>query len=417
MEELKECRICRGTTLKEVLALGNIFPSAFIDNLTSISLQEKVPLTLVECQHCGLVQLKYTVELDQMYRQYWYSSSLNASMVSSLKDIVDEIERRVPIQREDTIVDIGCNDGTLLGLYTREVANKVGFEPALNIRPKDNNVTTWIPEYFSKEQWDTYHKHPNHPEWANAKAKVVTAIAMFYDLPDPNKFVRDVVSILHEDGVFVIQFTDFLSMIKINAFDNICHEHLEYYKLFDVIKLFKAHRLDVIDVSYNDVNGGSVRVTASHEGRYRIRESVFNSFLREGEYLDRNSFEKLSECVKETIFNLHSFLSSMKSLGKTVTVLGASTKGNTLLQVCGVTRDLVPYAAEINKDKWGLKTIGSNIFIIPETEALALKPDYLLVLPWHFRDNLLARKHIKKYMEEGGKLVFPLPKFEIVGKE
>ncbi len=418
MEKLRNCRVCGCSELKDVLDLGEIYPSAFLKEDEKVSEDSKVSLALVECENCKLVQLKYTVELDQMYRQYWYASSLNKSMVSSLKNIVEEVESRVELTPEDTVTDIGCNDGTLLGLYTKELFNKVGFEPALNIRPKENTVITWIPEYFTKEYWDLYHKHPTHPEWANAKSKVITAIAMFYDLPDPNKFVKDVKAILHPEGIFVVQFTDLLSMFKACAFDNICHEHLEYYKLRDVVTLLRDNGLRVIDVSYNDVNGGSVRVTATHwdspiETPNRVQEAI----LAEEIYFRNYTMEDFKLSISFARSDLEHFLSVTKLRGEKVFLLGASTKGNTLLQVCEVNKDYVPYAAEVNKDKFGLRTVGTNIEIISEEEAFSKNPDYFLVPVWHFESNLLTKSAIREYIKRGGKLVFPLPVFHIVGKE
>jgi hypothetical protein len=415
VKEESKCRICRGE-LKVVLDLGSIYPSAFLNNNEKVSEDLKAPLVLAECEDCELIQLKHTVDLDLMYRQYWYSSSLNKSMVSSLRDVVSDILGRIILYNNDMIIDIGANDGTMLEMYPRNLW-KVAFEPALNVRPKQGSVTTWIPDYFSKEAFDTYLKHPVHTEWAETKAKVITAIAMFYDLPDPHQFVEDVATILHKDGIFVVQFTDLLCMYKATAFDNICHEHLEYYKLADVKFLLEAHGLEVIDVSYNEVNGGSIRIIAAHEGAYPVRESVAKAYNEEKKYMEVYGMKDFQECIGLTKIKVANLLSVAESMDLKVFLLGASTKGNTLLQVCGIDNTKIPYAAEVNKEKFGLRTAGSNIYIIPEEEALSLFPDLFFVPVWHFKDNLLQNEKIRKYIEDGGYLIFPLPVFEMIGKK
>lgn len=394
------CRVCRGELL-DVLDLGEIVPSGFTDGKV---ISEKAPLVLAECRDCNLVQLRHTVDLDQMYRQYWYASSLNKSMVSSLQDIVNEVEERVKLDYGDVVLDIGCNDGTLLGLYSKDVLT-VGFDPALNL-DKTIPINHFVNDYFSL---GTYQGLP--------QAKVITAIAMFYDLPDPHQFVEDVVNILHKEGIFVIQFTDLLSMYKACAFDNICHEHLEYYKFADVKFLLEAHGLEVIDVSYNDVNGGSIRITAAHNGAYKVSKSVRKAYKLEEAYIDSYGFGEFKQCIESTIIKMNNFLSVASNLDLSVFLMGASTKGNTFLQICKIDRYKVPYAAEVNKSKFGLYTAGSNIYIIPEEEALSMNPDFFLVPVWHFKENLLQNAKIRKYIEDGGQLVFPLPEFEIVGKK
>lgn len=405
IEEQKNCRICKSSELSDVIDLGSIYPSSFLRDDEKVSEESKAPLVLCRCSKCGLFQLRHTINLDLMYRQYWYSSSLNKSMVSSLKDIINEVENRGLLQNGDTVVDIGCNDGTLLNLYSDLSLNKVGYDPALNLeKPKG---IYFINDYFSSGGYFDVH--------SQLKAKVITAIAMFYDLPDPNNFVREVKSILHEDGVFVIQFTDLLSMIKATAFDNICHEHLEYYRLVDVINLLATNGLQVIDVSYNDVNGGSVRITAAMQGRYPAQETVKQSLDNEEKFLLANTIDSFRDRIDNIKHTVQKFLKHVKKSRKTIMLLGASTKGNTLLQVYGITKDDIPFAAEVNKDKFGLRTAGSDIKIISEEQALEMKPDFLFVPVWHFKKNIVSNPKIVEYVNNGGVLVFPLPNFEIIG--
>ena len=412
--ELTNCRICKSKDLVTVVDLGTIYPSGFAKPSDKVDEGSRAPLVLCRCKHCGLVQLRHTVDLDLMYRQYWYSSSLNKSMVVSLQDVVNDIQSKVALSDDDVVIDIGANDCTMLGLYSNKTLDTVGFEPALNIRPICNNVRTWIPDYFSKDVYTTYTTHPNHPEWLNKKARVITAIAMFYDLPDPVTFVKDVVSILADDGIFVVQYTDLCSMLSVNAFDNICHEHLEYYS-FEVVKnLLETNGLEIIDVSHNNVNGASIRVTAAFPGKYPAQPVVSKELADERLYLTQDAFTKFSNNIEVTKRKVSGFLRWAKATSNRIAILGASTKGNTLLQVCGVTDKDCEFASEVNSDKFDLITIGSNIPIIPEEDALIRHPDYFIVLPWHFKDSFLSKSSIKAYLDSGGKLVFPLPEFTVV---
>jgi len=393
--QIKNCRICDGN-LKEVLNLGKLYPSGFIGDEYGFK-NQKAPLVLSKCLNCGLVQLKHTVQLDTMYRQYWYSSSLNKSMVGSLRDVAEGVEARIELNDLDTVIDIGCNDGTLFTLYTNNNIEKVGYDPALNLASDaKEHCDYFFNDYFSSNNW-----------FEGKKAKVITAIAMFYDLEDPNKFLNDVVEVLDENGIFVVQFTDLMSMFRIMAFDNICHEHLEYYTLEVLSNLFSQHGLEIFDVEQNDVNGGSMRAYACFTGKRKISSNVEIALMKETWYFNIESFLSFENKIgmyKSTI--LH-FLAKAGMEDKTIFVLGASTKGNTLLQYFGITDSIIPYAAEVNKEKFGLKTLGSDIIIIREEDALKLNPDYLLVLPWHFIDTFI--ENLGAYLEKGGKLIVPMP--------
>ncbi len=410
--ELKECRICKSIDLTRVLDLGSIYPSAFLNDNEKVSEDMKTPLSLCQCNKCGLVQLEDTIDLDLMYRQYWYASSLNKSMVSSLQEIVTEIENKVDLELRDVVVDIGCNDGTMLNLYKfPEKLIQIGYDPSLNLSRGDYHFK-FINDYFNA---DTYVDSVGQPF---PKAMVITSIAMLYDLPDPNKFIKDVVSILRDDGIFVVQFTDLLSMFKLTAFDNICHEHLEYYSLKVIKNLFKTNGLKLVDVSYNNVNGGSIRITSAHEdSSYKVSPSVNKALKEEIEYFDNgNTFTKFQYNIERAKEKFNGFLKWAKFQDKSVYMLGASTKSATLLQVCGITSEMIPFAAEVNQEKFGLRTVGSNIKIIPEEEALIKHPDYLIIPIWHFIDNLLTKPRIKDYLNSGGSLVVPLPELAVYTK-
>lgn len=402
--EKTQCRNCHTSdNFESVINLGNICTSDFIQDQKDALM---APLDLVVCKNCRLVQLRHTVNQDKLYKEhYWYQSGLNASMVDALQNIVTNIEEMVTFESNDYVYDIGCNDGTLLSLYKNKSLYKIGFDPAVNL--------AYRAKQFCNEHYADYFKLSGNKLWP--KAKVVTSIAMFYDLDDPNDFIKDVKNILKSDGIWVVQFTDLLSMFSINAVDNICHEHLEYYSLEVLQTMFLKHDLDIFHVSKNEVNGGSIRAYVCHRGTRPIDDSVLVALNTEQKYMRKfeNPFLAFGERVAFEQQRLMSFLKKEKMAGKSIYVMGASTKGNTLLQYYGIDNTLIEFAAEVNPDKYGLKTVGTNIPIISETEALAKQPDYFLILPWHFAD-MLYNKH-STYIHKGGKIIVPLPIFRILG--
>ena len=322
----------------------------------------------------------------------------------------------IDLKDGDYVMDIGVNDGTLLRGYKTIGLNCTGFEPARNLE-KFNSVGTKkiINNFFNYEDW--------RKEFGDIRAKGITAIAMFYDLDDPNKFVSDIVRCLDKEGIFIIQMAYLPSMLLKNMFDNICHEHLEYYSLLSLENLLKRHGLGVFDVELNDINGGSFRIYIRHQGggesikipegaRERInnlRESEKNLGLNDKKIYD--DFAERVETIKKDVFN---FIKNEVEGGKRVYVYGASTKGNTLLQYFNLDNSLIAAAAERNSTKWGKKTVGTNIPIISEEQARAEKPDYFLILPWHFLKEFKERE--AEYLKGGGKFIIPLPKFEIIDK-
>lgn len=328
-------------------------------------------------------------------------------MVDSLRDIVSSVLRKTNVLADDIIVDIGCNDGIMLSMFPK--CYKVGVDPASNLQDSaSKNCDLFINDYFDER---VLLQVPD-------KAKIITSIAMFYDLEDPNSFVYTVKRMLKQYGIWVIQLTDLLSMFRINAFDNIVHEHLEYYSLRSLINLLEKYGLQVFDVQYNDVNGGSIRAYIGHTGFWEVKDRVKIALMAEDEYMNSFddpflAFKERSEKIKETVTK---FIKDERWKGKIVYALGASTKGNTLLQYFGLTFQDIGGIGEINPDKYGLVTIGSNIPIISEEGVLELvKPDYCLILPWHFINGF--KKRCAKYLEEGGALIVPCPRPKLITKD
>lgn len=411
------CRVCDGS-LEPILSLGELYVSDFISPDGSDG--TKAPLELVLCRRCRLLQLKHTVPAETMYRNYWYRSGTNQSMRSALADIANKSEMLMHLNSGDSVLDIGCNDGTLLASYKTGGLYKIGFDPAENMavhsRKTADNV---VVGFFTSEAFRT------DPELARHRPKVVTSIAMFYDLEDPNKFVSDVKAVMHPDGLWVVQMSYLPLMLKQNELGNICHEHLEYYSLQSFEFLLKRHDFEVVDLELNDVNGGSFRAYIQSR---TARRSIFGDAtyreiaagrvqaIRDEEIRiglgDSAPYLEFALWVNRIKDDVVGFIKDKVAQGKKVYVYGASTKGNTLLQYFDLDATLITAAAERNRDKWGKRTVGTHIPIISEEEARAAKPDYFLILPWHFLEEFQSRE--KPFLLSGGKFIVPMPHFTLI---
>ncbi len=412
------CRICGSKSLTPVVSLGDQFIGGVLASEDGTAfIKRKVPLDLVRCdpgmdqEACGLVQMRHTVPPKVLYHKYYYQSGINQSMRDNLASIARLAESHVSLEPGHLVLDIGCNDGTLLQSYKTSGLRLLGIDPsdvALQAREKGLQV---VNDFFSARAF--------HSAYPDDKARVVTSISMFYDLENPHAFVEDIRSVLHERGIWILEQSYLPSMLKINSFDTICHEHLEYYSLAALERLFSDHHLEVLDVHLNDVNGGSFRLVVGHAGKHTIKPEANDRTqelrLREFEMaLDTDApYAEFRANIEKIKADLNAFLKKAKAEGKLVHGYGASTKGSTTLQYCGVNSELLPAIADRNPRKWGSYTIGTNIKIISEDESRQLKPDYYLVLPWHFMDEFVKRE--SEFLGRGGKFVVPMPKVHLVG--
>lgn len=371
----------------------------------------KGPLELVLCKACGLVQLRHSYEADEMYGQhYGYRSSLNHSMVQHLQTKAEALKQLVPVTTGDYVLDIGSNDGATLSFYPPNAATLCGMDPsAEKFRHYYRPDIRLVVDFFSAERF-------RRAFGEQARPRIITSIAMFYDLEAPQEFVHDIAAILHPQGVWHFEQSYLPLMLQANAYDTICHEHLEYYGLAQVKRMLDNAGLEILDVERNAINGGSFAVTAAHRGSGLPRREEAVAALLAAEaaagYGEAQTYASFAQAVTEHRQALCDLLRGLKAAGKTVLGYGASTKGNVILQYCGLTADLIAAIAEVNESKYGCFTPGSNIPIVSEAEARAMRPDYFLVLPWHFRDNIIARE--QAFLAGGGKLIFPLPTLEIV---
>lgn len=407
--EVETCRVSGSRNLVSVLNLGHqvltgVFPRNRSEKITS------GPLELVWCPDSGLLQLRHSYEAKEMYgANYGYRSGLNQSMVNHLTDKARYLERMAGLAPGDVVLDIGSNDATTLKAYGVSGLRRIGIDPTgqkfRQYYPPDVEL---VPDFFTAEAFRKVEKRP---------AKVVTSIAMFYDLDVPVEFARQIESVLADDGLWHFEQSYMPSMLRLNSYDTICHEHLEYYSLGVVRKIVEAAGMRVVDVAMNAVNGGSFAVTAAKAGNraVKVNAPVVNWLLEQEVRMGLDTprpYRDFEERVFRHREDLTRLIRALEADGKKVLGYGASTKGNVVLQFCGLTPKEVPAIAEVNPEKFGCFTPGTEIPIVSEDEARAMKPDYFLVLPWHFKDGIVRRE--KEFLSRGGKMIFPFPEIEIV---
>lgn len=408
--EKSHCRMCGHGPLDSLLSLGDqrltgVFP------LSRETRTGGGPLELALCRECGLVQLRHSFEPTELYGvHYGYRSSLNRSMVEHLRAKVGDLTALRPVGPGDCVLDIGSNDGTTLSFYPEGGPLLVGMDPSADkFRRYYRPDIRLVVDFFSAERFA-------REFGPGVRPKIVTSIAMFYDLEDPQEFVRQVASILHPQGVWHFEQSYLPSMLDTNSYDTICHEHLEYYGLRQILWMLDRAGLEAVDVRLNAVNGGSFAVTAAHRGsglpvnRPGVEALIEREAARRLDTVD--SYAAFAATVRAHREALPALLRDLKAQGKTVLGYGASTKGNVILQYCGITEDLLPAIAEVNESKFGAFTPGTLIPIVSEAQAKAMRPDYFLVFPWHFRKNIVSRE--TEFLAGGGRFIFPLPRIEIV---
>jgi NDP-4-keto-2,6-dideoxyhexose 3-C-methyltransferase len=408
---ITECRACGNRTLIKVLDLGTqaltgIFPRTRDEAVAT------APLGLVKCSPdgCGLVQLHYTPDLSLMYGdRYGYRSGIRPFMINHLRGKVEAVTGFVDVGPGDLVVDIGSNDSTLLRAYPADGPTLVGIDPTgEKWREYYPPHVDLIPDFFSREVFAE--------RYDRRKAKIVTSIAMFYDLPNPLKFVQDIYDILDDDGVWMMEMSYLPAMLEANAYDNVCHEHLEYYALSQIEWLIDQVGLTIVNAELTEVYGGSICLTfAKRSSRHRTDEAALVRLRARETELEMDTvapFEAFAGRVREHRDQLRDFLDTSRKEGKLTLGYGASTKGNVILQYCGIGEDDLPCIGEVSPEKSGCFTPGSGIPIVSEEDAKARRPDQLLVLPWIYRDGFVERE--SEYLARGGRMVFPLPAFDIV---
>lgn len=409
--KIDKCRICGNQNLEVVVDLGEQYLTGVFPHHRAVEEITCGPLRLVKCHggedSCGLLQLQHSYDLSEMYGDnYGYRSGLNASMVRHLQGKVARIRSVVDLKSGDLVVDIGSNDGTTLRAYPNDL-QLVGIDPTgEKFKQYYEQHIRLIPDFFSADLLKQ--------AFPGKKAKVITSFSMFYDLESPVDFAKEIASVLDpHEGIWVFEQSYMPLMLERNAYDTICHEHLEFYGLKQIVWLADKAGLEVVDVEINDVNGGSFSVVAAHKGsKYHDVNGIVARLLESEAAAGLSSlapYQAFSRRMEESRLALHKFVSNAKQEGKKIYGLGASTKGNVVLQYCGFTENDIAAIGDVNPDKFGALTPGTWIPIEDETKILASNPDYLLVLPWHFREFF-----VKNLIFKGRNLVFPLPSLEVI---
>jgi len=415
----KSCRVCGSTALTPIINLGDQYlQGSFVKPGKEMPPMRKIPLSLVRCdptkdeKACGLLQMEHTVPPEVLYAAYWYRSGTNNTMKNHLKGIVKEAVS-ILNKSSGSVLDIGCNDGTLFGFYP-EGFQKYGIDPSDVTKEIDKQEVTVIQDIFpSDELLECLQER---------KMDIITSIAMFYDLEDPVVFAKGIKNILAPEGIWIFEMSYMPMMLKMTSYDTICHEHLEFYSLAVIEYILKKSEMKVFNVMLNDINGGSLRCYATHitNFKYKNEEHLRNIRAMHQAELDLEldtdkPYKNFQDRINVHRDELITLLKKLKMEGKKIHIYGASTKGNTILQWCGIDNRIIDYAAERNPDKYGAHTLGTDIPIISEAESREMNPDYYLVLPWHFKDEFIKRE--REILERGTRLIFPLPKIEIVSKE
>lgn len=406
---ISACRISQSEDLITVLSLGQhalsgVFPKSPLDPVTS------GPLELAWCPSSGLLQLRHSYDLSEMYGlNYGYRSGLNAGMVRHLQEKIFHLEKTHPLPPGAVVLDIGSNDATSLKAYQTPGIRRIGIDPTgVKFARYYTDGLELVPDFFARAAFDRVA--------AGRRAEIITSISMFYDLERPLAFVEDVRDCLAQDGIWHFEQSYMPAMLRTCSYDTVCHEHIEYYSIAVVDRLLRAAGLRVLDVEMNAVNGGSFAVTACHAAsRLKSNHAVINWLLDQEERMGLNTpkpYRDFEERVFRHREDLQRLIRALNDDGKKVFGYGASTKGNVLLQFCRFTTADLPCIAEVNEDKFGCVTPGSHIPIVSEAEAKSREPDYFLVLPWHFKAGILAREG--EFRKRGGKFIFPLPEIEII---
>lgn len=401
--KISKCRSCKNSKIKKTFSLGK---QAFTGIFPKYK-NESVPngdLSLVYCDSCTLLQLENSFDKKKLYGDnYGYMSSLNSSMTSHLSRKANLL-KKYNLINSDTIIDIGSNDGTFLSFFEKKF-NLIGVDPTIKKFNKNyRKDIIKVANFFTKNTLTPYMKK---------KAKLITSIAMFYDLEDPIKFAEDVYELLDKDGIWHLELSYMPLMIKNLSYDTICHEHLEYYSLNSIKYIFDKVGFSIIDIQLNDINGGSFALTLSKNknSNNKVVEWLLNQESKD-KINNISTFKKFFLKINKQKKDLKNLLENLINMKKKVYGYGASTKGNVILQFSSINSKLLPLIGEVNPFKYNRYTPGTKIKIVSEAVIKKNKPDYLLVLPWHFKDFIVKKE--KKYLDSGGKLIFPLPQIEII---
>lgn len=413
--KIEKCRLCGSDNLQHLFSLGDHYVNDFVP-LEKVKTGPRCPITLLLCKDCSLVQQQYSAPQELLYtRHYWYYSGVTQTMKDALRDVVKAGLETVEVGADDVWLDIGANDGTLLS-YVPDHVFCAAVEPAENMFSKYMEHADYgVPHFWDADRY-IYGWPPEEPL---KHPKVITAIGMFYDLEDPNKFIGDVARVLHKDGIFVAQLMCLKNMLNLRDVGNLAHEHLEFYSLQSLHHLFSAHGLELFDIEKNSVNGESYRLYVRHKGSHHINRPGSSWRLAEAHLLENGldepeTYARFYRQLEKNKDECRRFIHAAVVSGKKVALMGASTKGNTILQYYGLDNSLIHHASERSKEKVGKYTVGTGIPIYSETQSRYFDPDYYLILPYAFADEIMRRESNWRQECDGRRFLIPLPEFRVV---
>ena len=409
-KRINRCRLCNSKKIKKIIDFGSICSSSTFPQ-KDLKYEKITPMVFVMCKDCGLAQLLHNYDLKELYNDnYGYRSGINPAMVKHLSEITGDIKKIVKFKKGDVALDIASNDGTLLKSYKSSNIKCIGIDPTIsrfkNFYPKNFNISS---AFFSKKKYLKLSK--------NKKAKTITSIAVFYDIIKPDNLVSDIKDILAKDGIWVMEQSYLPLLLKNNAYDSICHEHLTYFTLKQINYLCNKNGLRVFKTSLNNIYGGSIRVFICHKNsKYKVNQNLIQKCKKlEIKYVNDKYIFSFEKKIKLLSKELNFVVKKLNKKKETIHVYGASTKGNIILQYSKINKKHIRFAADRNPLKWNRKMPGSNIPIISEKNSRSKKPGFYLILPWHFKKEFIKRE--KKFLLKGGQLIFPLPKVQIISKK
>jgi NDP-4-keto-2,6-dideoxyhexose 3-C-methyltransferase len=403
-KKINSCRLCNSKSLTSIYSFGSLYISNFVKK-NLIKKSKKAPLNLLHCSNCDLYQLQHTAPQELLYKGfYWYKSGVTQTMKEGLHNIYLESKKFSKLKKNDVVLDIGANDGTMLKYFKNAGYKTIGCEPAKNLKNElKKNCNFLLSDFWNFKNFSKLKK-----KYSFKKPKLITAIGMFYDLDNPSIFIKDIYKSLSDDGVFVAQLMCLKSMLEKNDLGNICHEHLEFYSYKSLIYLFETNGFKIVKLEENNINAGSYRIFCTK--KLKKEKSIK---VKENTTIKR--VKKFINDVNLSRDKTYNFIKNEVGKGKKIIVYGASTKGNTILQYFNLDNKLIEFAAERSPSKYGKYTVGTGIKIIPEKIARKMNPDYFLVLPWAFLREFKKRE--KDWLNKGGKFIVPFPKFRLISSK
>lgn len=408
ISEIKRCRSCGSKSLDKVIDLGEQYFSGYFPDLHENIEHLRAPLILDKCNECSLVQIRHSFSLSQMYGEnYGYRSGLNSSMVHHLSLKAKLLIEKYGIDNSSNVLDIGSNDGTFLRNFSTVGSQLTAIDPT---------IPNWISYYdYSVKLIDKFFDENILNVIEPKFYDLITSISIYYDVPMPVDFAMTVKKLLSPEGIWHIELSYLPFMLENRSFDTICHEHLEYYSISSLQYIFTMANLKIIDIGFNRINGGSIHLDVAHvDSHYKSKINLVELISREIHKIDHRSWDNFRFQINRNIEQIKNSIYQINESGDTVVGIGASTKGNIILQAAQLNPKLITFIGEINERKFGKVTPGTRIPIVPDFETQGNSIRYKLILPWHFKNHIIENN--KDFLARGGKLIFPIPNYEMIGK-